>query len=83
MKIIRDLISGTGGVNEYAIVRFLRLAAFGAAIGGLDAASKAAVSLQLPDPAVTIPLLVAAIAGAEKWLRNKAPLPVAPPTVTP
>lgn len=75
MKILRDLIQGTGGLNENPFVRAARYVAFGAAIGGLDAASSAVAGLRLPDPAVTIPALLGLIAGAEKWVRNRALAP--------
>lgn len=81
MKIIGQLITGTGGLNESGIVRFCRLAAIGAAIGGLDAAMTGLTGLHLPDPALTVPLITAGIAGAEKWLRSRAPAtPVKPPS---
>lgn len=81
MKILTDLITGAGGLNESAIVRAGRYLAVAAAIAGLEAVANTVIPSLTLDPtqkAIILGLALPLIAGAEKWLRNRASAPAAP-----
>lgn len=81
MKILTDIITGAGGINESAIVRTVRYLAVAAAIAGLEAVANTVIPSLNLDPtqkAIILGLALPLIAGAEKWLRNRGPAPAAP-----
>lgn len=72
MQIIKDFIFGTGGVNEYPIVRTARLMLIAAALAGITALLQALPGIDFPgdyDPLIVM-VGTPIVAGAEKWLRD-------------
>lgn len=85
MNIFRDLVLGTGGLNEIAIVRAVRLMAIGIALACLGAIANFATNGGTDDviklihvggfqlePSTAVLAEVSVIAGLEKWLRARS-----------
>lgn len=84
MKIVRDLVLGTGGLNEIPIVRAVRLMAIALGLAVLGAVANFVTNGGTDDviklihiggyqlePATAIPAEVAAVVFIEKWLRGQ------------
>lgn len=78
MKIIKDFILGTGGVNEYPLVRTARLMLMAAALAAVTVLANELPRIDLPGEydALIVVVGTPVLAGSEKWLRDRG----APPT---
>ena len=78
--MIRDFFLGTGGLNEYPLVRMARYMMMAAAAAVVTVAIQELPGIDFPgtyDAAIVI-ISTPLLAGADKWLRDRmAPKPAA------